>query len=164
MVENTTIETAAAPTIDDRLAAAESEIGALKGEVSQWKDITAQLRVVVAVMFCVGAVLVGTVIWNWFVPGRQGGQPANPDASVEQLLRQGVHCYGSAQERAVARQRALEAIERIEWAGKWDSSHPPAGGYPIGAPGPVPVKAPVVRDIPPVGASSWDAATCFEID
>lgn len=37
------------------------------------------------------------------------------DDTVEALLTPGVHCFGSSGEMAAARQRALAAIDRINW-------------------------------------------------
>ncbi|MEN4449141.1 MAG: hypothetical protein EKK51_09830 [Mycolicibacterium sp.] len=158
MAHDTKADIEAEPTLEGRLAAAESEIETLKTQVSQSKDELFQVKVVViAIIFMGIAMLVGAA----FLDGRPGPMPSNHDASVEQLLRPGVHCYDSAQERGAARQRALEAIDRKRWEYDWALEHPPVGGYPLSAPGPAPVKQLEVWDTP--RGASWDAALCFEI-
>lgn len=42
------------------------------------------------------------------------------DDNLDDLLTQGAHCYGSSEEMAATRQRALAAIDRINW----DRDHP----------------------------------------
>lgn len=158
MAHDTKADTEAEPMLEGRLAAAESEIGTLKTQVSQSKDELFQVKVVVIAIILVG---IATLVGAAFLDGRPGPMPSNHDASVEQLLRPGVHCYDSAQERGAARQRALEAIDRKRWEYDWAFEHPPAGGYPLSAPGPAPVKQLEVWDTP--RGASWDAALCFEI-
>lgn len=154
MLHDTKTDTEAEPTLERRLAAAESDIEALKTQVSQSEDKIFQVTVVVIAMIFMGiAMLVATA---WF-----DRMPSNHDASLEQLLRPGVHCYDSTQERGAARQRALEAIDRKRWEYDWAFAHPPAGGYPLSAPGPAPVKQLEVWDTP--RGESWDAALCFEV-
>lgn len=158
MAHDTKTDTEAEPMLEGRLAAAESEIEALKTQASQSKDEMFHLKVVVIAIIFMGIAML--VLTAWF-DSRSGEMPSNHDASVEQLLRPGVHCYDSAQERGAARQRALEAIDRKRWEYDWALEHPPAGGYPLSAPGPAPIKQLEVWDTP--RGASWDAARCFEV-
>ncbi|WP_301124187.1 hypothetical protein [Mycolicibacterium fortuitum] len=87
-------------------------------------------------------------------------KPSNADTSLEELLAQRVHCYDSAPERAVARQRALAAIDRLEW----EHNHPTQTEWPLGSPGPAPVKFPEIVDSPTAGeVQSWDETLCFKV-
>lgn len=140
-------------TVEERLAKAEEKIADLKTELTRvfW---------LVVVVFLL---LLGFIAFALTVPRSSEPTPSNPDASLQDLMHKGVHCYDSAQERGAARQRALAEIERATWTDKWEAAHPDPGAYPaFGLDGPPPSLEPSVRDTPMDGAS-WDAARCFEV-
>ncbi|MFV8227442.1 hypothetical protein [Mycolicibacterium fortuitum] len=135
------------PSFEDRLSTIEENLAEVKRELPQF-------------WWGLGIISVATVIVSMFVASWEPPEsdPTNRDVSVEDLLRTGVHCYDSAEERAAARQRALAAIDRI----KWDRDHPEPADYPLGSPGPPPAALASVVDTAPQG-ESWDAKRCFQI-
>ncbi|MCV7194169.1 hypothetical protein [Mycolicibacterium brumae] len=66
--------------------------------------------------------------------------PETADDNLEQLLRPGLHCYNSGEEMAAARQRALTAVDRLEFEAEftrtWDQRHPQIDGLPTTPPAP----------------------------
>jgi hypothetical protein len=134
-------------TLEERLAAAEEKIESLKRDVSQlgW-----------GIFALVAAALV-VVVLNGLVGDQLEPNPSNHDLKVEDLLSKGVHCYDSTQERAAARQRALAAIDRIQW----EQDHPEPADPMFGS-RPPPVKVPAIWDDAPQG-ESWDPSSCFEV-
>ncbi|OHV03524.1 hypothetical protein BKN37_14470 [Mycobacterium talmoniae] len=108
----------AEPDTDARIARLENAVGNLKRDTNQLLWIVIGCVVVAAI--CVVAAKVAE--------GRQESSddrvppvvaypsPVPDDASEQQLLAGGQHCYGGPEEFAVARERALAAIERFKWA------------------------------------------------
>lgn len=72
------------------------------------------LGITVVLIVAAGAV-VALVAAFW-----PGPTPTTTDDDLNQLLRPGTHCYHSSEEMAAARQRALAAIDRLQW----DREHP----------------------------------------
>lgn len=133
-------------TVEERLGVAERKIEAVERDVSTmgWAIGGAALM----------AVIIAVVMQ---LVGGQEPKPSNRDATLDELLSKGEHCYDSAPERAAARQRALAAIDRI----KWDNAHPETPADPMWGSAPS-APVPSVWDTPPQ-SESWDSARCFEI-
>ena len=70
---------------------------------------------ILVVLMLVGAIVVVFVAAFW-----SGSSPTTADDDLDQLLAPGTHCYRSSEEMAAARQRALAAIDRLQW----DREHP----------------------------------------
>lgn len=139
-------------TVEERLENAEKRIAGLDRDVRDlWYFIAAVM----------GLGVLAVAIWSlWPAP-----QPSNRDATEQELLSEGVHCYDSSEERAAARQRALAAIERMKWQQDFliDQSRedstllapvlPPSLSIPS-----------IVDTAPSSSAESWDAARCFSVE
>ncbi|AGB27311.1 hypothetical protein Mycsm_07217 (plasmid) [Mycobacterium sp. JS623] len=142
--------TETAQTTDERLDALDKRIERVGRDVSYigW-----------ALAAFVASVILAVVL-DAFLGPRTEPKPTNHDQTVQDLLSAGVHCYDSAEERAAARQRALAAIDRMQW----QADHPPTSDNPDWLP-PAPSPAiPSIWDDPsPNGADSWDAKRCFEV-
>lgn len=138
-------------TVEERLEKAESRIEALN------RDVKA-LWIFVAMLVVAGIVVAAA---SPFLPEPQ---PSNRDATEQELLSAGVHCYDSSEERAAARQRALAAIERMTWQQDHLVDQAREGSMPM-----VPVLPPslsipwLVDTAPPSSPESWDGARCFSV-
>lgn len=138
-------------TIEKRLDTAEKQISALKSDVSEHTRTLYAFAAIWALSLVVAVIF----LYKPTPPG-----PSNHDASLQQLLSLGVHCYDSAEERASARQRALAALDRIHWQHDHPEPTDPSETYSmVPANSPPPVKIPVIDDTP-VGK---DGSRCFEI-
>lgn len=139
-------------TVDERLAAADTRIQALDRDVK------------VLGILVVGLVVAGVVSWvvNELVFSHPA--PSNRDATEADLLTAGVHCYDSPEERAAARQRALAAIDRMEWERKLRTA-PQGDGQMWGTAPPIgPDEMPSIWDSPANLASlNADPALCFSV-
>lgn len=132
-------------SVEDRLHAAETRIERLDRDSTQLTWAIAGTAALALML------ILATSLW----PDAEAA-PTDRDATLDQLLSAGVHCYDSATERAAARQRALAAIDRIQWEREVQPD------YPLGLPGPVPTKVPSLSE-KPFGQESWDATRCFQI-
>ena len=139
-------------TVEERLDKAESRIEALKGDVKAlW------IIIVLLVLSGIVAVVVSPLLPQ--------SQPSNRDATEQDLLSEGVHCYDSTEERAAARQRALAAVERMKWQQDHLVEQSREDSMPM-----VPVLPPtlsipwVVVTAPPSSPESWDGALCFSVE
>lgn len=70
---------------------------------------------ILVVLILAGAITTAFVGAFW-----SGSSPTTADDDLDQLLAPGTHCYHSSEEMAAARQRALAAIDRLQW----DREHP----------------------------------------
>lgn len=139
-------------TVEERLEKVESRIEALKGDVKAlW------ITIVLLVFSGIVAVVVS--------PLMPQSQPSNRDATEQELLSEGVHCYDSSEERAAARQRALAAVERMQWQQDHLAEKAREDSMPM-----VPVLPPtlsipsIVDTAPSSSAESWDGALCFSVE
>jgi len=139
-------------TVEERLAAADRRIQALDRDVK------------VLGILVVGLVVAGVITWvlNELVFSHPA--PSNRDATEADLLAGGVHCYDSPEERAAARQRALAAIDRMEWE-REVRTEPEGGGQMWGTVPPIgPNEIPWILDSPANLASlNADPALCFSV-
>lgn len=139
-------------TVEERLEKAESRIEALN------RDVRA-LWIFVAMLVVAGIVVAAA---SPFLPEPQ---PTNRDATEQELLGDGVHCYDSSEERAAARQRALAAIERMKWQQDHLVEQSREDSMPM-----VPVLPPslsipyLVDTAPPSSPETWDGARCFSVE
>ncbi|OFJ50925.1 hypothetical protein BEL07_25500 [Mycolicibacterium grossiae] len=139
-------------TVEERLENAEKRIARLDREVKElWYFVVALM----------GLGVVAVVIWSlWPAP-----QPSNRDATEQELLSEGVHCYDSSEERAAARQRALAAVERMQWQQDHLVEQAREDSTPM-----VPVLPPalsipsIVDTAPSSSEESWDGALCFSVE
>lgn len=134
-------------SVEDRLHAAETRIEGLDRDSTQLTWAIAGTAALALILVLV------TSIW----PDSEAA-PTDRDATLDQLLSAGVHCYDSAAERAAARQRALAAIDRINW----ERDHEVPSDYALGSPGSALRVVPSMRENP-LGQESWDATRCFKI-
>jgi hypothetical protein len=114
---------------DTQIARLQSAVNALKRDN---KEMTGFVVFLAAVVFA-------SLVWLAFEHDRtsraiSNHTPAYPspspaDTSEHQLLASGRHCYGGPEEFAVARERALAAIDRIAWAIKNLPSPPEPAPY-----------------------------------
>ncbi|CAA0126531.1 Uncharacterised protein [Mycolicibacterium vanbaalenii] len=65
---------------------------------------------ILVVLMLAGGIIVAIVGALW-----SGSSPTTADDDLDQLLAPGTHCYRSSEEMAAARQRALAAIDRLQW-------------------------------------------------
>lgn len=81
---------------------------------------------ILVVLILAGGIIVALVGALW-----SGSSPTTADDDLDQLLAPGTHCYQSSEEMAAARQRALAAIDRLQWerehlgSGSDDAEHGP---------------------------------------
>jgi hypothetical protein len=139
-------------TVEERLEDAEKRLAALDHDLKGvWYFI--------AFMVVVAGVVYGVSTF------RAEPQPSNRDATEQELLSEGVHCYDSSEERAAARQRALAAVERMKW--QQDRLVEQSGEDSTLL---VPVLPPtldipsIVDTAPPSSPESWDAVRCFSVE
>lgn len=140
-------------TIEERLANAEERLERVDRVDRDLKGL---------MFFVCGLVIAGvlTVVVSMLLPEPA---PSNRDVTEADLLGEGVHCYDSGEERGAARQRALAAIDRMQWLRDHRVEH--AGGSLLSAPtaGPA-VSIPWISDTPPALATEeWDATRCFSV-
>jgi hypothetical protein len=126
-------------TVEERLEAAEDRIASLH------RDVKA-LWIFVAMVVVAGVVVAAA---SPFLPQPQ---PSNRDATEQDLLSTGVHCYDSSEERAAARQRALAAIERMKWQQDHLVDQPREDSIPW-----------IVDTAPSSSSESWDGTRCFSV-
>lgn len=139
-------------TVEERLEKAEKRIAGLD------RDVRDLWYFLVALM---GLGVVAAIISSfWPAP-----QPSNRDATEQELLSERVHCYDSSEERAAARQRALAAVERMQWQQNHLVDQAREDSMPM-----VPVLPPtlsipsIVDTAPPSSSESWDGARCFSVE
>lgn len=135
------------PSVEQRLSVAEAKIA--------WLERESKHLVWVIVAVAGFGILMFIAVSLWPVTGPP---PTDRDATLEELLADGVHCYDSAQERGAARQRALAAIDRIKWEREreqQESADSLWGTQPS-------AKLPSLRE-KPIDGESWDEALCFRI-
>jgi hypothetical protein len=139
-------------TVEERLEAAEDRIASLH------RDVKA-LWIFVAMVVVAGVVVAAA---SPFLPQPQ---PSNRDATEQDLLSTGVHCYDSSEERAAARQRALAAIERMKWQQDHLVDQPREDSTSmVPALPPTPLSIPWIVDTAPSSSSeSWDGTRCFSV-
>lgn len=139
-------------TVEERLAGADRRIQALDRDVK------------VLGILVVGLVVAGVVSWVLNELAFSHPAPSNRDATEADLLTGGVHCYDSPEERAAARQRALAAIDRMEWEREL-RTEPGGGGQIWGTAAPIgPNEIPSIWDSPANLASlNADPALCFSV-
>ncbi len=139
------------PTVEERLETAESRIVALN------RDLKA-LWIFVVSLVGAGVVVIAA---SEFLPEPQ---PSNRDATEQELLSNGVHCYDSSEERAAARQRALASIERMKWQQDQLVDQSREASMPMVPVLPPSLSIPWVVDTPsPSSPESWDRARCFSV-
>lgn len=138
-------------TVEERLAAADRRIQALDRDVK------------VLGILVVGLVVAGVIAWVLNELAFSHPAPSNRDATEADLLTGGVHCYDSPEERAAARQRALAAIDRMEWERKLRTE--PEGGQMWGTAAPIgPNEIPSIWDSPAnLSSLNADPALCFSV-
>lgn len=138
--------------MEERLAAADRRIQALDRDVKV-------LGILVVVL-----VVAGVVSWVLSELVFSHPSPSNRDASEADLLTGGMHCYDSPEERAAARQRALAAIDRMEWERDL-RAEPQGDGQMWGtAPPTGPDEIPSIWDSPEnLGSLNADPALCFSV-
>ena len=137
-------------TLDTRIEASEKAVDHVRRDVSSiwWAFAAFAAAVIVA------------VVLDAFMSHSSEPKPTNHDRTVQDLLSTGVHCYDSAEERAAARQRALAAIDRMQW----QADHPPASDNPDWLPQAPSPSIPSIWDDPaPSAADPWDPKRCFEV-
>lgn len=139
-------------TVEERLAAAETRVQALK------RDVT------VLGVFMLGVVAAAVVSFVLSELVFSHPAPSNRDATEADLLTGGVHCYDSPEERAAARQRALAAIDRMEWEREM-RAEPQGDGQMWGTVPPIGAnEIPSIWDSPANLASlNADPALCFSV-
>jgi len=72
----------------------------------------------IGIVVLVGGLMVAMVAGAF--SSKAGDVATTRDDNLDALLAEGVHCYASPEEMAATRQRALAAIDRINW----DRDHP----------------------------------------
>lgn len=138
--------------MEERLAAADRRIQALDRDVK------------VLGILVVGLIVAGVITWvlNELVFSHPA--PSNRDATEADLLAGGVHCYDSPEERAAARQRALAAIDRMEWARELRTELQGDGQMWGTAPPVDPGEIPSIWDSPEnLTSLNVDPALCFSV-
>lgn len=138
--------------MEERLAAADRRIQALDRDVK------------VLGILVVGLIVAGAITWvlNELVFSHPA--PSNRDATEADLLAGGVHCYDSAEERAAARQRALAAIDRMEWQRQLHTASQGDGQMWGTAPPMGPGEIPSIGDSPEnLTLLNADPALCFSV-
>ena len=98
-----------APTVEERIDSAEKTLTSAQTKI---RGLTREVSdlfwfVMVLVICAIAATAISALVSGHTLKVRE--------ASVEELLRPGTHCYGSSQERDAAAQRALAAIDRLHW-------------------------------------------------
>lgn len=99
-------------TVEQRLADLE---GQGRNQLASFKRTERDLWIGIAGV--AGAVIVCMIA---IVASSNNRNVSTRDDNLDDLLTEGVHCYNSPEEMAAARQRALSAIDRINW----DRNHP----------------------------------------
>lgn len=148
------IDAQAPATVEERLEAAERRIEALDRDVKVFGFLLLGLVVAAAVV----------ALLNELVFPHPA--PTNRDATEDELLTAGMHCYDSPEERASARQRALAAIERMQWEGGEMRSQPQGDGQMWGTAPAGPNEIPSIWDSPESVKSidaDADPALCFSV-
>lgn len=103
-------------------------IEALRRDLSELSDRTTSRhrylsREINALGILVVLILAGAIIVVFVAAFWSGSSPTTADDDLDQLLAPGTHCYHSSEEMAAARQRALAAIDRLQW----EREHPDNG-------------------------------------
>lgn len=147
------IDAQAPATVEERLEAAERRIEALDRDVKVFGFLLLGLVVAAAVV-----ALLNELVFSH-------PAPTNRDATEDELLTAGMHCYDSPEERASARQRALAAIERMQWEREM-RSQPQGDGQMWGTAPAGPNEIPSIWDSPESVKSidaDADSALCFSV-
>ncbi|ULP45908.1 hypothetical protein [Mycolicibacter virginiensis] len=109
------------------------------------------------------ALVIGWVVIGLWLTFQKPPQPTAGDYTESELLREGPHCYGSPEEMAAARQRALAAIDRQEWERKHLAALDPRSDKEIQMHGPSVAPPATVPSIVKIGTPP-DASADFEVD
>lgn len=102
-------------------------IEALRRDLSELSDRTTSRhrylsREINALGILVVLILAGGIIVAFVGAFWSSSSPTTADDDLDQLLAPGTHCYRSSEEMAAARQRALAAIDRLQWEREHRSS------------------------------------------
>lgn len=102
------------------------ELDRLRRRIDQVGNGLTAVTVVAAVMLIIAVAV--QQLWP-------GPKPTTADEDLADLMTAGPHCYTSSEEMAAARQRALTAIDRVEWerdfTRRWEEEHRTEVKYPV---------------------------------
>lgn len=104
---------------------APDSIEALRHDLTELSDRTTNrhrnlTREINSLAITIGLILAGVIVTIVVTSLWSNTPPTTADDNLDHLLAPGTHCYHSSEEMAAARQRALAAIDRLQW----DREHP----------------------------------------
>lgn len=132
------------------------ELTSLRDEIKATRKSVKDLWIAFAVL--VGVLWVVGLTWSLWEPSTP--PPSQRDDNLSELLAAREHCYGSTEEMAAARQRALAGIDHMKWERKiLADSQSPQSDLHVQMFGPPPASQPPIPTI----VKTTDDPKCFTV-